>query len=112
MKLLDWWCFIYCEHCRFCEDVQRLVGFDWLLVFMQSHVHQSTIILAMSILVRMLQQQTLLQCFRDGSSPSGWLTDTECVVQNRIGVLLGEQEPSVYMMLDNCGSSLQFPCYL
>ena len=78
-----------CECCRFCEDLQRVVGFDWLLVFLQSHVHQSTVVLAMSVLVRMLQQQTLLQCFRDGSSPSGWLADTECVVQNRVGVLLG-----------------------
>ena len=67
-----------------------MVGSDWLLVFLQSHVHQSTVVLALSILVRMLQQPTLLQCFRDGSSSSGWLADVECVVQNRVGVLLGK----------------------
>ena len=78
------------EYGRFCEDLQRVVGFDWLMVFLQSYVHQSTVVIAVSILVRMLQHQTLLQCFRDGSSASGWLTDTECVVQNRVGVLLGK----------------------
>jgi len=67
-----------------------VIGFDWLLVFLQSHIHQSTVILAMSILLRLLQQPTLLQCFRDGSSASGWLTDAECVIQNRVGVLLGK----------------------
>ena len=67
-----------------------MIGFDWLLVFLQNHVHQSTVVLAMSILVRMLQQPSLLQCFRDGSSASGWLTEAECVVQNRVGVLLGK----------------------
>jgi len=72
--------------------VHRVVGFDWLLLFLQGYVHQSTVVLAMSILVRMLQQPTLLQCFRDGGSGgvSGWLMDTECVVENRVGVLLGE----------------------
>jgi len=75
--------------CRFCEDLQRVVGFDWLLVSLQSHVHQSTVVLAMSILVRMLQQPSLLQCFREGSGTGGWLADTECIVQNRVGVLLG-----------------------
>ena len=66
-----------------------MVGFDWLLVFLQSHVHQSTVVLAMSVLVSLLQQPTLLQCFRDGSGTGGWLADTECIVQNRVGVLLG-----------------------
>jgi len=76
-----------------------VVGFDWLLVFLQAHVHQSTVVLAMSILVRLLQQPTLLQCFRDGSSASGWLTDTECVVQNRVGVLLGTAPLVVFVMI-------------
>jgi len=76
--------------CRCCEDLQRVVGFDWLLVFLQSNIHQSTVVLAMSILVRILQQPTLLQCFREGSSAGGWLADTECIVQNRVGVLLGK----------------------
>jgi len=70
--------------------MQRVVGLDWLLVFLQSHVHQSSVIHALSILVRMLQQPALLQCFRDGSSTSGWLSDVECVVENRVGVLLGK----------------------
>ena len=75
-----------------------MIGFDWLLVFLQSHVHQSTVILAMSILLRLLQQPTLLQCFRDGSSASGWLTDAECVTENRVGVLLGKTSSVVYVL--------------
>jgi len=83
--------------CRFCEDMHRVVGFDWLLVFLQSHVHQSTVVLAMSVIVRMLHHPALLQCFRDGGSPGGWLSDAECVVQNRVGVLLGTMLALLYI---------------
>jgi len=73
-----------------------VVGFDWLLVFLQSHIHQSTVVLAMSVLVRMLHQPTLLQSFREGSGAGGWLADTECIVQNRVGVLLGRLPARLY----------------
>jgi len=85
--------------CRFCEDLQRVIGFDWLLVFLQSHIHQSTVVLAMSILVRMLQHPSLLQCFREGSGTGGWLADTECIVQNRVGVLLGRPLPDCFSLI-------------
>lgn len=76
--------------CSFCEEFQRVLGYDWLLLFVQGNLHQSTVVLALSILCRILQHPVLLQSFRDGSNGGGWLKETEPVVQNRIGVLLGE----------------------
>jgi hypothetical protein len=74
----------------FCEEFQRVLGYDWLLLFIQGSLHQSTVVLALSVLFRMLQHPVLLQGFRDGSNGGGWLKETEPVIQNRIGVLLGE----------------------
>ena len=67
-----------------------MLGFDWLLLFMQSHVHHSTVILTMRILILMLSNTNAMTKFREGTAGGGWLSDTECVVDNRIGAILGK----------------------
>ena len=59
------------------------------MLFVQGNLNQSTVVLAMTSLFRMLQHPTMLQLFREGSAGGGWLKETEPVVQNRVGVLLG-----------------------
>ena len=49
-----------------------------------------TVITAMRVLLLMLRNQNTLQKFREGVTGGGWLVDTESVLKNRIGVLLGE----------------------
>uniref|UniRef100_T1IS53 WD repeat and FYVE domain-containing protein 3 n=1 Tax=Strigamia maritima TaxID=126957 RepID=T1IS53_STRMM len=73
----------------FCEEVMRILGFDWLLLFLQGHLHTATTILALRNLLQVLSNPFLLQRFREGSSNGGWLRDTEPVVENRMGVVLG-----------------------
>ena len=71
------------------EEIQRVLGFDWLLLFAQGHIHPSTISLALRLLLTMLTHPVAMQRFREGSHCGGWLTEAESVLQNRIGMVLG-----------------------
>lgn len=76
----------------FSEELQRVLGFDWLLLFLQPHLHQTTIVQGASLLLRLLQNGSTLQRFREGGvgAGGGWLSETEPILQNRVGVLLGK----------------------
>lgn len=67
-----------------------MLGFDWLLLFMQGHIHPSTVVKASLILLTMLQSQTATQKFREGSLGGGWLKGTEPVLKQHVGVMLGK----------------------
>ena len=77
-------------YCSVCEELQRVLGFDWLLLMMQSHLHPSTVVLSIRILLVMLRSPVAMNKFREGSSAGGWLADTHSILNNRKGVLLGE----------------------
>ena len=72
-----------------CEEMQRVLGFDWLLLFLQGNLHPTTVVLTMRILCQVFSHAGTLQKFREGVSGGGWLRDTECVLQNRVGTFLG-----------------------
>ncbi|XP_038062031.1 WD repeat and FYVE domain-containing protein 3-like isoform X2 [Patiria miniata] len=72
-----------------CEEILKILGYDWLLLFLQSHVHATTVIMGLRILVTMLYSQSAISKFRDGTFGGGWLDKTEAVLQNRMGVVLG-----------------------
>ena len=78
------------NHNRMVEELQRVLGFDWLTLFMQSGLHPSTVVLSMRILVVMLAWPAAMSRFREGLCGGGWLSETECVLQNRIGMVLGK----------------------
>ncbi|XP_077999760.1 WD repeat and FYVE domain-containing protein 3-like [Glandiceps talaboti] len=71
------------------EQIQRILGFDWLLLFMQGHLHATTVIQALRILLVLLSNSTTMHKFRDGVHGGGWLDETEPVLHNRMGVVLG-----------------------
>lgn len=73
-----------------CEELQRVLGFDWLLLFMQGHLHPTTVKLALRVLVTMLRNQDNVRRFRDGIQRGGWLADTENVLKNQMAVMLGK----------------------
>ena len=75
---------------RMCDEIQRVLGFDWLLLFIQGHVHSSSVILALRILLMMMQNPASMQKFKDGMSGGGWLKNTEPVLKQHVGVMLGE----------------------
>ena len=76
--------------CRACEEVVRTLGFDWLLMFLEEHVHSSTVTAALWILVVLLSHNNILHRFKEGLCGGGWLDHTDSVLTNKIGSVLGE----------------------
>ncbi|KAK2725772.1 hypothetical protein QYM36_000305, partial [Artemia franciscana] len=75
----------------FCEELFRVLGFDWVLMFMQGHLHSTTVVISLRILNILVSQSVYLQRFREGGSNSGWIRQTELIMQNRLGSVLGFQ---------------------
>lgn len=72
-----------------CDEISRILGFDWLLLFMQPNLHPSTVVWAMRIIIVLGSIPALLSRFREGSANGGWLRHTELVSQNKMAVMLG-----------------------
>ncbi|KAM6959381.1 WD repeat and FYVE domain-containing protein 3 [Aplochiton taeniatus] len=72
-----------------CEELVRTLGFDWLLMFMEEHLHSSSVTVALWILVVLLSNQPILTRFKEGLSGGGWLDHTDSVLTNKIGTVLG-----------------------
>lgn len=70
----------------------RTLGFDWLLMFMEEHLHSSTVTAALWILVVLLSNQSILNRFKEGLCGGGWLDHTDSVLTNKIGTVLGERQ--------------------
>ncbi|KAJ9586850.1 hypothetical protein L9F63_019532, partial [Diploptera punctata] len=75
----------------FCEEVTQVLGLDWVLLYLQGHLHPTTVVWGLRILVVLCSCSSLLQKFREGSNNGGWLRDTELVMQNKMAVVLGYQ---------------------
>ena len=75
--------------CSTCDEILRILGFDWLLLFLQGHLHRITVVHAMRTLLLMLGSPFVLARFREGSTSGGWLDETQSVLENRIGIALG-----------------------
>lgn len=74
---------------RACEELVRTLGFDWIMMFMEEHLHPTTVTAAMRILVVLLSNQSILIKFKEGLSGGGWLEQTDSVLTNKIGTVLG-----------------------
>ncbi|XP_031192868.1 WD repeat and FYVE domain-containing protein 3 isoform X5 [Mastomys coucha] len=72
-----------------CEELVRTLGFDWIMMFMEEHLHPTTVTAAMRILVVLLSNQSILFKFKEGLSGGGWLEQTDSVLTNKIGTVLG-----------------------
>ena len=78
-----------CNRFSVSDEIQRVLGFDWLLLFVQGHLHRTSVVSAMRILLIMLGHQGTMTKFREGNSVGGWLDDAEIVLENRTGVIAG-----------------------
>ncbi|XP_044743172.1 WD repeat and FYVE domain-containing protein 3 isoform X2 [Chrysoperla carnea] len=72
-----------------CDEVSRILGFDWLLLFMQPNLHSTTVVWGLRILIVLCSVTALLNRFREGSTNGGWLRHTELVTQNKMALMLG-----------------------
>ncbi|GFQ88429.1 WD repeat and FYVE domain-containing protein 3 [Trichonephila clavata] len=73
----------------FCETVIKCLGYDWVLLFVQEHLHPTTVVLGLKILSVFLSHQHLLQIFRESSVNGGWIAETDAVLSNRVDLALG-----------------------
>lgn len=69
-----------------CEDVGKVLGLDWVLLFLQPGLHSTTVVWGLRILVALTSVQPILQKFKDGTSNGGWLRHTD---HNRVALALG-----------------------
>lgn len=84
--------------CRFCDDLVRVLGFDWVLLFMQSNIHSSSIIWMYKILTTLCSVPSLMVKFREASSNGGWLLNTELLQNNRANLMLSNVPYNTYMI--------------
>jgi len=84
--------------CRFCDDLVRVLGFDWVLLFMQSNIHSSSIIWMYKILTTLCSVPSLMVKFRAASSNGGWLLNTELLQNNRANLMLSNVPYNTYMI--------------
>ncbi|CDQ96062.1 unnamed protein product [Oncorhynchus mykiss] len=73
-----------------CEELVRTLGFDWLLMFTEEHLHSSSVTAALWILVVLLSNQPILTRFKEGLTGGEWLDHTDSVLTNKIGTVMGE----------------------
>lgn len=68
----------------------RVLGFDWVLLFMQSSIHSSSVIWAYKILATLCSVPTLMVKFREASNNGGWLLNTEILQNNKANLMLSK----------------------
>lgn len=66
-----------------CEEISRVLGLDWLMLFLQPQVHSTTVIWAMRTLVVLCANETIIGRFRDGFCNGGYLRNTELVSHSK-----------------------------
>lgn len=59
----------------FQEELQRTLGYDWFLLFMQPNVHRSSIIKTVKILFTLLLNIQNLNRFKEANCCAGWLNN-------------------------------------
>lgn len=69
-----------------CEELSKVLGLDWILLFLQSGLHSTTVIWGLRILVAVCSVQPILQKFKEGTSNGGWLRHTD---HNKMALALG-----------------------
>ncbi|XP_055847784.1 WD repeat and FYVE domain-containing protein 3 [Episyrphus balteatus] len=74
-----------------CDDISKTLGMDWLLLFMQPHVHFTSVIIAVRILVVVCANECFLARFRDSTHNGGYLRFTELISQKKSICLGGPQ---------------------
>ncbi|KAG8137761.1 hypothetical protein E2320_004976, partial [Naja naja] len=58
------------------EEMFQALGPDWFLMFMQSHIHETTIVLAAKLLFHFLHKRAHLHEFREGMMAGRWLRNS------------------------------------
>lgn len=79
----------------FSDALQETLGFDWLLLFLQAHLHNTTVVRATRILVTILSSLPTLNRFKEGLSTGSWLDGTGIMLNKTTYVVAGFNVGSV-----------------
>lgn len=82
----------------FADALQETLGFDWLLLFIQAHLHNTTVVRATRILVTMLSSTPALNRFREGLSSGNWLDGTDVMLNKTTYVVAGMRMIYIYFL--------------
>ncbi len=71
-----------------------MVGFDWILLFTQGHLHPATVVWGLRVLMTLLSIPMLMDRFRAGTCNGHWLVKSEVVLQDKMVQALGQTSTS------------------
>ena len=70
------------------------MGFDWILLFTQGHLHGTTVVWGLRILMTLLSIPVLMEKFCMGTCNGHWLVKSEVVLQDKMVQALGQSSTS------------------
>ncbi|XP_063226772.1 WD repeat and FYVE domain-containing protein 3 isoform X2 [Bacillus rossius redtenbacheri] len=97
----------------FCEEVTQVLGLDWVLLFLQGHVHPCSVVWGLRVLVVLCSCPSLLQRFREGGPPGcgGWLSLLRSGPRALLSYQLGNSPPKTFSSAPRevCSEGLHVP---
>lgn len=79
-----------CLHFSVCprkqEEMFLMLGPDWFLLFTQSYLHSSTVVLGIKLLLCFLHNRSLLNKFKEGIVAGRWLENSSVGLSILIGM--------------------------
>lgn len=91
-------------HVNYCEDMAQVVGFDWVLLFLQEKLHSTTVIWGLRILMTLVSVPSLMIKFRSGTCNGHWLIKSENVLNNKMVEALGQAGSTANSILPSAQS--------
>src|SRR5699024_1530871 len=67
------------------EELCRVLGFDWFLLFFDALLDKETVTIGMVNLMLLLSNNNLYQKFKDASLNGNWIKDANAFIENKSG---------------------------
>lgn len=74
---------------QFAEQLYTTLGFDWILLFLGSNIHKTTVLRGIRMLFKMLSDSTALHSFQNGTANGYWLLGSEVLTTKKSNIAAG-----------------------
>ncbi|XP_058460935.1 WD repeat and FYVE domain-containing protein 3 isoform X2 [Malaya genurostris] len=74
------------------DDISKVLGTDWIMQFMHPHLHKSSVIWALRILVVLCSNEVIIGRYREGSMSAGYMRNTEIINRTRDKPMVSSHE--------------------
>lgn len=95
---------------KFCDEMARILGLEWVLLLMQPHLHHTSIVWAFRLLVTMLTRESIIARFREvkcASAEQGYLKNTEMIMHSQNAIILSSKSPFHVLGAYGCNTVLE-----